>query len=101
MVGVCANPNRFTMGSERANGVWGANAREYSCLPVLNNRHGHEQYVQKLLLTPKQKFRFGLTWPGKAKVELLILYEVKRGFAQAALSPCSMDTSTLLDIKTR
>ena len=29
------------------------------------------QLVTNLLLTSKQKFRFGLSWPGQAKTELL------------------------------
>ena len=31
-----------------------------------------EQLVQNLPLTSKQKFLFGLAWPGRAKVGLLI-----------------------------
>ena len=44
------------------------------CHPVFQREHTYRvtiQLVQNLPLTSKQKFRFGLPWPGQAKAELL------------------------------
>ena len=52
--------------------------------------------VQNLLLTSKQKFGFGLAWPGLAKAELDVLKSTG-GFGQCDVSPCIIRRFSLRD----